>query len=155
MNNLEDLLTKLLLARGVKMSREDGRGLCSCCGKEFVYYLIHNGFNDSSYAYCDLCGETCLLNLWTLPVGVEINDCGVIPDDIEPKLRPCKCGGAFRRSAAPRCPNCSSILSATEAATYLVANAPGTKGGWRWQRTWDGLYCIVIEERLSNDCWKP
>jgi hypothetical protein len=136
------------------MSREDGKGNCSNCDKDFSYYLIHNGFNDSSYAYCDLCGETCLLNLWTLPAEVEIKDYGVIPEEAEAKLKACKCGGTFRKGAAPRCPHCSSNLSATEAAQYLEANAPGTKSGWRWQRTWEGLYCIVIEERLSNDCWR-
>jgi hypothetical protein len=136
------------------MSRQDGKGRCSCCGKDFGYQLIHNGFNDSSYAYCDLCGETCLLNLWTLPAGIEIKDRGVIPEDVEPKLKSCKCGGTFRKGAGPRCPHCSSILSATEAAIYLEANAPGTEVGWRWQQTWEGLYCIVIEERLSNDCWR-
>jgi len=136
------------------MSREDGKGSCSCCEKQFGYYLIHNGFNDSSYAYCDLCGEICLLNLWTLPAGVEIKEYGVVPKNVEALLKPCKCGGTFRKSAAPRCPHCSSTLSATDAAKYIEANALGTKGGWRWQRTWVGLYCIVIEERLSNDCWR-
>lgn len=136
------------------MSRENGRGSCSSCEKEFGYYLIHNGFNDSSYAYCDRCGETCLLSQWTLPAGVEIKDYGVIPEEIEPLLKSCKCGGTFRKSASPRCSHCSSNLSATEATNYIEANVPGTKSGWRWQRTWEGLYCIVIEERLSIDSWR-
>lgn len=136
------------------MGREDGKGICSDCGKQFGYYLIHSGFNESAYAYCDRCGETCLLNLWTLPAGVENKDYGLIPVGFEQLLTSCECGGSFRQDAAPRCPHCSSVLSATDAAEYLEANASGTKDGWRWQQTWDGLYCIVIEDRLSKDCWK-
>ena len=136
------------------MSREDGKGKCMCCGKQFGYYLIHSGFNESAYAYCDQCGETCLLDLWRLPSTVERMDQGIIPESLEPLLAPCKCGGAFRKEATPRCPNCNSNLSAERAGEFLEANATGTEKGWRWQRNWDGVYCIVISNRTSKDCWR-
>jgi len=136
------------------MGREDGKGSCDSCGKHFGYYLIHNGFNDSAYVYCDRCGETCVLDLWSLPDRVEIKEYGLIPDVIEPLLEPCKCSGKFRKGAAPRCPHCNATLSAIAAKEYLEANASGAKMGWRWQQTWDGLYCIVIDGKVSKDCWK-
>jgi hypothetical protein len=45
------------------MSRErnDGSGVCDHCSAPFGYYLIHNGFNDTAYGYCDLCGRTALV----------------------------------------------------------------------------------------------
>jgi hypothetical protein len=122
--------------------------------RSFGYYLIHNGFNESAYAYCDHCVETCLLNLRTLPYGVEVKEYGLISEHVEPLLKPCECGGSLKTGSATRCPNCSSILSPIEARTFIEANAEGTKGVWRWQEGWNGLYCIVIENRLSNDCWK-
>jgi len=136
------------------MSSQKDIGSCETCRKEFRYSLIHNGFNDSAYAYCDKCGETCLLNLWQLPKGLEIKDYGVIPQSAESFLRHCVCEGVFRKVASPRCPHCNSVLSPVAAAKYIEANAPATKDGWRWQQTWEDLYCIIVEDRLSNDCWK-
>jgi len=40
-------------------------GACESCGHQFRYDLIHNGFNDSAYGYCDLCGCTLLLSGWS------------------------------------------------------------------------------------------
>jgi len=45
-------------------------------------------------------------------------------------------------------------LSAELAADYIEAQAAGTAKGWRWQRSWDGCYCIIIENRVTNDNWK-
>ena len=136
------------------MSREKDIGYCETCHKQFGYYLIHNGFNDSAYAYCDTCGEACLLNLWHLPKGVEIKDYGVIPESVEPFLKSCECRGTFRKGASPRCSHCNSILSPIEATKYIEANAPAAKDGWRWQQSWEGLYCIIIEDKVAHDCWK-
>jgi hypothetical protein len=133
---------------------QDGKGHCDSCHKQFDYYLIHNGFNESAYAYCDKSGEVCLLDLWRMPAGVDIIGQGLIPESVEPFLKPCECGGSFKREAAPRCPSCNSILSALTGTKYLEANAKGTQAGWRWQQSWQGLYCIVIAGRLYKDCWK-
>jgi hypothetical protein len=94
------------------------------------------------------------LDLWStalpkLPTGTLRQQ--VIPEEMEPFLKPCPCGGRFSSHAAPRCPRCSQVISADEAATWIEKNAPGTSSGWRWQRSWSGLYCIVIENRVIHD----
>lgn len=135
------------------MSKTD-TGRCERCRREFHYQLIHNGFNDFVYAYCDRCGKTALLNIFTakLPLpstGTLVQ--GLLPVELEPCLAPCECGGRFRAGASPRCPHCQSEPSAEAAATFIEANAPGTAKGWRWQRNWVALYCILIEDRVIQD----
>jgi hypothetical protein len=129
-------------------------GKCDQCGGSFSYDLIHNGFNESAYAYCDECGMLSILDGWKIPDGVKLTIHRMITPDIEPLLAPCPCGGQFRAGAPPRCPHCRSPVSAKEAATWIEANAPGTKAGWRWQRNWSGLYAISIEKRFIRDTWK-
>jgi hypothetical protein len=137
------------------MSRKDGTLRCNACSSEFEYFLIHNGFNDSAYAYCDTCGTSTLLGIWAknIPKAVTFKPHGPIDASIEPFLRPCSCGGHFRVGAVPRCPRCRSALSADGVTTTIEKNAPGTKVGWRWQRSWDGIYSIVIDRRYEEDNW--
>jgi hypothetical protein len=40
------------------------------------------------------------------------------------------------------------------AKQFIEANAPGSKKGWTWDCTWDGLYSIVIEDKIVEDWWK-
>ena len=129
--------------------------MCQACKHTFGYKLLHNGFNDSAYAYCDSCGETAVFSGWSpnVPKGVDIGLHGPLKQAVEPLVQPCKCGGAFQGSAAPRCPHCGERLSVEEATEYLERNAPGTAKGWRWQRRWNGLYAIVIEDRMTKDPW--
>jgi len=137
------------------MSRKHEIGKCDQCSKSFGYYLIHNGFNDSSYAYCDSCGMTALLNLYQIPkIGIKLEPYQAIASEIEPFLQDCSCGGNFRSGEAPRCPHCHCSLSATEATLFIEAHAEGTKKGWRWQRNWTGLYCAIIEDKYVRDVWK-
>ena len=130
-------------------------GKCDDCGYAFSFTIVHNGFNDSAYAYCDQCGQTALLSGWykQIPPQADFKTSGPIPTAVEPWLAPCSCGGHFRSVAQPRCPQCEAPLSATNAAAYIEASAEGTSKGWRWQRSWDGLYAIVIDERVVNDPW--
>ena len=133
-------------------------GKCGACGHSFTYRLIHNGFNDSNFAYCTACGVTALLSGWAtnIPSGISLGSTyGPVPPELERLLAPCACGGQFSGSASPRCPKCRVPLSAMDATSYIEAQAPGTKGGWRWQRTWKGLYCLVIEGHVVNDPWLP
>jgi hypothetical protein len=136
------------------MARKHEVGNCEHCTKSFGYYLIHNGFNDSSYGYCDQCGMTALLDGWKAPKNVHLKLHQSITPEVEPSLVACKCGGTFRAGAGPRCPHCSEPLSAIRAADYIEPQAEGTKRGWRWQRSWTDLYCIIIEDKVVNDVWK-
>jgi hypothetical protein len=73
-----------------------------------------------------------------------------IDAELEPFLRPCTCQGRFKKGASPRCPTCKEALSAEYAAEYIERNAPGTAKGWRWQRDWNGLYCMAIENSIDS-----
>lgn len=136
------------------MSRHDGVGHCEHCGHSFGYMLIHNGFNESVYAYCEACGRTAILDGWKCPTGVTIPLHQAIPADSGDLRHPCGCGGRFRGDAGPRCPACHRVLSAQLAASWIEAQAPGAKRGWRWQQNWQGLYCIVIEDQVVYDNWR-
>jgi hypothetical protein len=135
------------------MARTNDIGDCEHCKKAFGYHLIHNGFNDSSYAYCDTCGSTALLDGWKVPGSVQMVIHQRIMPEVEPHLMQCQCGGSFKATAGPRCPHCRQPLSAVHAASYIEPQAKGTKRGWRWQREWAGLYCIIINDRVVHDIW--
>jgi hypothetical protein len=132
-------------------------GSCEHCSKTFGYYLIHSGFNDSSYAYCDHCGMTAIRSVYgkRMPKlalnGLPFEE---ICSELESYLLPCQCGGPFKKGASPRCPHCSEPLSPDAAAGYIETNALGTKTGWHWQRNWRSLYCIVIENMAVSDNFK-
>jgi len=135
------------------MTRESLRGTCESCGRDFGYYLIDNGFNESAYAYCSSCGMTALLDTGYadrpgIPRHRSISQLG------ESLLAPCVCGGTFSASAAPRCPHCRSLLSAQAATAYIEANAPGTREGWRWQGTWNGNHALVVEDLVVSNPWR-
>lgn len=130
-------------------------GSCDACGKSFSYRLIHCGFSDAAYAYCERCGLTALLSGWDqgIPAGALPRVHGVIDRVSEAYLRTCECGGTHRTDAPPRCPACKAAISAETATAWIEADAPGTKLGWRWQRSWTGLYAIVIDDRMVSDNW--
>lgn len=141
--------------------REANTGTCEACGKLFGYYLIHSGFSDCSYAYCEKCGCTSVLMYWSwdrspntpkLPSGRPPQQ--EICANWEPYLLPCKCGGQFKKGASPRCPHCHSPLSAVRATAWIEANALGTKVGWRWQQNWHTTYCIVVDNNMVTDNYK-
>ena len=131
-------------------------GTCEKCAGQFRYQIIHNGFSDTAYAYCDRCGCTAIISGWSpRPADAPFKVHQSISADVEPFLKPCSCGGHFRAGAAPRCPECNSALSADAATSYIEVNAPGTAKGWRWQRDWVGVYCIVVDGRRMDDPWRP
>jgi hypothetical protein len=125
------------------------KGDCEHCCRDYRYMLLHAGFGEFSYAYCDSCGTLAafaytnreLLSLPPLSAKHEEIDAAW-----EPFLRPCACGGHFRKGASPRCVYCNSALSADYAAGHIERNSVGAARGWRWQRNWNDLYCLVIED---------
>jgi hypothetical protein len=127
---------------------------CEHCETIFSYSIIHNGFNDSAYAYCEKCGRLALLDGWKAPKGTKCRFHQSILPEAESELEVCECGGHFKNGASPRCPKCGSCLSPEKAASWIEANAPGTAKGWRWQKSWTGLYSICIENNLVKDNWK-
>lgn len=136
------------------MNRETSEGACDKCGAAFQYYLIHNGFGDTAYAYSDSTTYTVLLDEWKIPANVPVKIQGKIQKETEEYLLPAPDGGIFRSSASPRCPVCGQVLDPVAATRYIEADAKGTKKGWRWQKSWDGMYCIVIENRVVYDTYK-
>lgn len=139
----------------VQLKNTDSLGKCLNYGEEFEYRIIHSGFDDSAYCYCDQCGKTAILSTLHRPIphGVRLLTHQRIDAEIERFLRGCDCGGRFTHEADPRCPNCRQELSATKCAEFIDRNAPGTLEDWRWQQSWDGLYFIVIEGNLVRDNW--
>ena len=139
------------------MMRRSKRGDCGHCRRRFNYYLVHNGFGDCAYAYCDACGTTAIMGGWDdhqRPPNAPLEIQGPILVDTEPWLSPCSCGGHFRRDASPRCPSCLAPLSAEEVAGFIERNAEGTRIGWSWQRSWLGVYAIIIEDRRIDNPWR-
>jgi hypothetical protein len=137
-------------------------GTCEHCKHAFGYRLIHSGFNESSYGYCDSCGQTAILNYCSPTWRKLITELGAgcplqqeICLQIEPYLQACECGGKFKKGSSPRCPSCMKPLSAELAGAYIETNAAGTKKGWRWQRNWRETYGIIVEERFVEDNFKP
>ena len=133
------------------MARRD-RGECERCKLVFAYELLHSGFGDFKYAYCDTCGMTATFdswNTWVSRISALTKGIGEIEPSAEPFLLPCQCGGHFQSGSLPRCPICKMPISADFAAGYLERNALGSMKGWRWQRNWSGAYCIVIEDPNS------
>jgi hypothetical protein len=131
-------------------------GGCDACGSKFHYQLVHNGFNDSAFAYCDACGSSTLLSGWyeRIPTGAKLKVHGPVNPEAEALLEPCVCGGTFRAKASPRCPHCRAELSAEVARGFIEANAPGTAKGWKWQGSWQGMYSIQIEGLNVKDNWR-
>lgn len=127
------------------------KGDCEHCCRIYHYTLLHAGFGDYSYAYCDVCGmlatfsysSSFLLSLPPLAVPHQ-----VIEQSWEPFLLPCDCGGHFRSGASPRCVFCKEPLSAAHAAPHIERNSVGAGRGWRWQKNWTDVYCMAVENQL-------
>lgn len=125
------------------------KGDCEHCLRTFRYTLLHAGFGDFSYAYCDACGMLATFSysssfLVKLPPSSETHQ--VIDSAWEPFIEPCACGGAFRSGAAPRCVHCTAPLSPQHAAAHIERNAIGAGRGWHWQGNWTDTYCIALED---------
>ena len=138
--------------------RETNIGQCEHCAKQFGYYLIHSGFNDSLYAYCNACGMTADFSIYSKRFPKLIQSCEPFREicaEMEPYIQPCECGGAFKKGSSPRCPHCKRALSAETAAAYIEINAAGTRKGWGWQENWSDCYCIVIENKVVTDNFRP
>ena len=125
------------------------KGDCEHCERIYRYSLWNSGFGDNSYAYCDQCGMLGTIsysNDYVAEFPPLSAKYAVIDESWEPHLRPCRCGGSFRKGAVPRCPYCREALSAAFAAAHMERQALGAPKGWRWQCNWSGTYCMAIED---------
>jgi hypothetical protein len=78
--------------------------------------IIHSGFNDSGFLYCDKTGDLLTWSSFdkkyieligqTQPWQLSTKQKAII----ESSLKACDCGGRFLFSATPRCPNCNSPI---------------------------------------------
>lgn len=148
--------TQTMNPPGHRCLSNDATGSCATCGQTFTYNLVHNGFNESAYAYCATCGLTAILSGWEpdIPVAAGYRGHQRITASVEPYLADCPCGGRFTATAGPRCPHCRAELSAEAVREFIERNAPGTPMGWRWQLNWSGLYAIVVDGRVVWDNWR-
>lgn len=146
--NLED-------SSGRRMRRVDGTGRCEHCGVTSPYEMVHNGFNDSAFAYCDRCGRVAIVDLVEIErrLGQVPALVTPLPEEVAEHLASCTCGGSFKGDAPARCPSCHKALSAELAAAWIEAQASGAKGGWRWQRSWPALYALILGERVVFNPW--
>lgn len=135
------------------MPREQHAGECDACGQMFRWYTIHNGFNNSFYAYCSGCGTTAILDFYGTPLtqhpAVAKLIAGEIPKQVEDLLKPCTCGSRFLPGARPRCPNCAhELLPRAGANDYASAGSQRKARGW--PLTWNPaqIYCVIINDRV-------
>lgn len=85
---------------------------CPECNQILRYQLVHTGFNNTGYAYCDRDGALLVWEIfdpqytavagdkhpWTLNHLEEVR--------VESAFHPCPCGGHFGMRNPPRCPHC-------------------------------------------------
>ena len=107
--------------------RPTDTGTCESCGHTFQYWLIHNGFNDSAFAYCDRCGCEASLSGWydRIPPHAHLKIHGPVNPEAVALLQPCSCGGCISRERiAP--------LSALQVSTISGGGSfvPGGERPW-------------------------
>ena len=131
------------------------KGKCEECGSTFQAELIHNGFNESAFAYCDTCGITGFIDGWRtdIPDSANFKIHGPVTKETQTLLAPCPCGGSFSQNSSPRCPKCKTELSAKLAGSWIEKQSLGTEKGWRWQNAWHGLYAIIVDKKSLELAW--
>jgi hypothetical protein len=125
------------------------KGDCEHCRRFYRYSLWNCGFGENSYAYCEQCGMLATIsyaNEETAEFPALSAKYMEIDQSWEQHLRPCNCGGQFRKGASPHCPYCHKALSAMYAAAHMERQALGAPRGWRWQCNWSGTFCMAIED---------
>ncbi len=132
------------------MKTPNHTGWCHQCGCEFPFEVIHCGFNEASYAYCEDCGTVALLAAGYKEKRGIPRHRGIEAEG-EPQLSACPCSGRFAAGASPRCPHCRGALDATQASEYIEAAIRPVAAGWNWQRNWEGLYCMIVDRRVTHD----
>jgi hypothetical protein len=118
--------TRRVISLKVRMAK-DAIGTCETCRQTFSYRLIHNGFNDSAFAYCDRCGYTPVLSGYYqgIPGTAKLALHEPVNAEAECLLTPCSCGGSFRATAISRKSDERSNVqcgTASKGTTYRAAS---------------------------------
>src|ERR1700733_13103601 len=113
-------------------------GSCEHCAASFGVEIFHNGFGDSSYAYCGGCGMRPSSQAGAI-VGRTASSAmqAEVSPDME-YLMPWTCGSKFSTENTPHCPNCKQPLSAEAAAQHRAAKS------WNQKR-------MAMAARLGTD----
>jgi putative hemolysin len=139
------------------MPRQQYPGQCDSCGVAFDWYPIHNGFDNSFYAYCSGCGTTAILDFYGTPLtqhpAVAKLPTGEIPQEIEYLLQSCSCGSRFQAGAKPRCPRCAHELLPRAGANGGSSSVAPQRRNAGWPLTWNPaqIYCIFINDKVVNN----
>lgn len=130
-------------------------GSCENCNQRFSYALIHNGFNDSAYAYCDTCGcvASSLLGREP-PTASRFASTARLPRTSSGTLIDVAAGVSFelkhRRDA--RIADTHSRLMSPPDILRRMRQGPRKDGAGNVN--WQGLYCIIVEGRSIKAPWK-
>jgi hypothetical protein len=65
----------------------------------------------------------------------------------------CVLGGIFGQRVLQVSALWLRVITGNWPLGYIEKNSLGTSKGWRWQRNWQGMYCIVIDGRLIENNW--
>lgn len=127
---------------------------CSTCSELFSVEVLHAGFDDSEFLYCDHCHRVAVLNIYSgrstalrdlAQAGLWTwRDSPGARSQIEALLAPCECGGHFTFDAVPRCPHCRDPLILDSVLSQLDAR------GW-WKQGWRGVYCLITAGGRVDD----
>ena len=133
-----------------------GESTCASCREMFSFELIHNGLNDTCYAYCGTCGTCALFDYPYQKPECQPHWQNALPASSEllAFAKRCDCGGIFDANAIPRCPHCFAALSATELTPAIETASFGTSVDWGCQGSWDGPYSFVTNGRLTENPWR-
>ena len=132
---------------------------CAVCGQGFGYRFVDHQLNYSAYAHCNRCGQAAIFNLRRVPDHIPVLGFRIGAEH-EEYINGCECGGAFKSGAQPRCPTCSTEISTAILEDLVLAHFE-PQGEWNraggpldWRRA-GGQFCMVIDERVVRDVWRP
>lgn len=127
---------------------------CPTCKHSYYGRVLHAGFDDSEFLYCDRCFRIALLSIYSRSADILLRlavpalwswrESAASRIEIEASLRGCECGGRFTFDAVPKCFNCQSVLP-----LETILEAFGAHG-W-WGVGWRGFYCLIQEEHLVQN----
>ena len=92
--------------------------------------IIHSGFDDTGFMYCDKCGDILTWDAYDPNYEAIVGDKlpWMLNDDekirVEKAVISCDCGGNFKFEAKPRCPKCNNEIPdiLPDAIHFIILN---------------------------------